>query len=159
MKAAVLTFALLGSAGLTLTGQQAATPTVFTEAQAEAGRTTYMNTCGRCHTYSLRGRKGEEGELPPVSSLSVADQKFIGNPNHVPPLAGEAFLDRWGKKTVAQLIARFQITVSDPNFQFKDINQDSTVNITAYVLQMNGAKPGAQPLTRATSLTVNSLVK
>src|SRR5271169_6348579 len=146
-KAILLAVAMLGSGRLMLTGQQQTAPGVFTAAQAEAGRTSYMNTCGRCHTYSLLGRKGEEGELPPVTSLSEADQKFIGNPNHVPPLAGEAFLNRWGQKTVAQLIARFQITVSDPNFQFKDINDDTTVNITAYVLQVNGAKAGTTPLT------------
>jgi hypothetical protein len=158
-KAILLAVAMLGSGRLILTGQQQTAPGVFTAVQAEAGRISYMNTCGRCHTYTLLGRKGEEGELPPVSSLSEADQKFIGNPNHVPPLAGEAFLDRWGKKTVAQLIARFQITVSDPNFQFKDINDDTTVNITAYVLQVNGAKAGATPLTRATNVVVNSIVQ
>src|ERR1700674_1082850 len=144
-KAILLAIAILGSGRLVVTGQPQTAPGVFTSAQAEAGGISYVNTCGRCHTYTLLGRKGEEGELPPVSSLSEADQKFIGNPNHVPPLAGEAFLNRWGKKTVAQLMARFQITVSDPSFQFKDINDDTTVNITAYVLQMNGAKAGDQP--------------
>jgi hypothetical protein len=33
------------------------------------------------------------------------------------------------------------------------------VNITAYVLQMNGAKAGAQPLTRTTRVVVNSIIK
>jgi hypothetical protein len=158
-KAILLAATMLGLGCLVLSGQQQTPPRVFTSAQAEAGRVSYTNTCGRCHTYTLLGRKGEEGELPPVSSLSDADQKFIGNPNHVPPLAGEAFLDRWGKKTVAQLIARFQITVSDPNFQFKNIDDDTTVNITAYVLQVNGAKAGTQPLTRATSVVVNSIIR
>jgi hypothetical protein len=159
-KAILPAVAMLASGRLVLTGQQQQTsPGVFTVAQAEAGRISYVNACGRCHTYTLMGRKGEEGELPPVSSLSDADQKFIGNPNYVPPLAGEAFLNRWGKKTVAQLIARFQITVSDPNFQFKNINDDTTVNITAYVLQVNGAKAGIQPLTRATSVVVNSIIR
>jgi hypothetical protein len=60
---------------------------------------------------------------------------------------------------VAQLIDRFQITVSDPNFKFKNINEDTTVNITAYVLQVNGAKPGTQPLTRATRVIINSIIK
>jgi hypothetical protein len=155
----LLAIAMLGSGRVILTGQQRTAPAVFTSAQAEAGRISYMDTCGRCHTYTLLGRKGEEGELPPVSSLSEADQKFIGNPNHVPPLAGEAFLNRWGNKTVAQLIDRFQITVSDPNFKFKNINEDTTVNITAYVLQVNGAKPGTQPLTRATRVIINSIIK
>lgn len=158
-KAILLAVAILGSGRLILTGQQPGTPGVFTSAQAEAGRTAYEHTCGKCHTYTLLGRKGEEGELPPVSSLSAAYQKFIGKPNHVPPLAGEAFLSRWGDKTAAELIARFQITVSDPFFQFEGVNDDTTVNITAYVLQSNGAKAGPKPLTRATSVVVNSTIQ
>jgi hypothetical protein len=118
-----------------------------------------MKILARCHTYTLLGRKGKAGELPPVSSLSEPDRKFIGNPNRVPPLAGDVFLSRWGQKTVAQLIARFEITVSDPNFQFRNVNDDTTVNITAYVLQMNGAKPGARQLTGATGVVINSIVK
>ena len=158
-KATLRAVAALGSGCLFLAGQPQRAPDVFTSAQAEAGRVAYENTCARCHTYTLLGRKGAEGELPPVSSLSEADQKFIGNPNHVPPLAGEAFLSRWGQKTVAQRIARFEITVRDPNFHFKDVNDDTTVDITAYVLEKNGARPGPQPLTRATDVVVNSIVK
>jgi len=159
LQKALLFAGILGSGLFVLVGQEPAPTRVFTSAQAEAGRKSYENTCGRCHTYSLMGRKGEAGELPPVSSLSEAYQKFIGNPNHVPPLAGEVFLKRWGDKTVAQLIDRFQITVSDPSFKFKDIDDDTTVNITAYVLQVNGAKAGTQSLTRETRAVVNSVVK
>lgn len=158
-KVLILAVSLSVPSGLLLTGQQPPPVAIFTATQAEAGRATYNNTCGKCHTYKLFGRKGEEGELPPVSSLSAAYQKFIGNPNRVPPLAGKVFISRWGKKTAAELIARFQITVSDPFFQFEDINDDSTVSITAYVLQMNGAKTGSQPLTRTTTVVVDSIVQ
>jgi cytochrome c len=150
---------MLGTGRLILTGQHQTAPGVFTSAQAEAGRKAYENTCGRCHTYTLLGRKGDADELPPVSSLPAAYRKFIGNPNHVPPLAGRAFLDRWGEKTAAELIARFQVTASDPFFQFEGMNDDTTVNITAYVLQVNGAKAGTQPLTRTTGVVVNSLIQ
>ena len=156
---ALLAAVLLIAGHFALTGQQAPQIAVFTAAQAEAGRAAYGNTCGKCHTPNLLGRKGEEGELPPVSSLSAAYQKFIGNPNRVPALAGKVFLSRYGEKTAAELIARFQITVSDPFFQFEGINEDTTVNITAYVLQRNGAKTGDQPLTRSTNAVVDSIVK
>ena len=56
----------------------------------------YENTCGNCHTPSLLGRKGEPGELPPVSSLPVSQDIASGI---VPPLAGTDFLKRWGGKT------------------------------------------------------------
>jgi cytochrome c len=142
-----------------LTGQQPIPSGVFTSAQAEAGRAAYERTCGKCHTYTLLGRKGDAGELPLVSSLSSYYQKFIGPRGYVPPLAGQVFLDRWGGKTAAELIARFQATVDDPGFQFEDMNDETTVDITAYVLQVNGAKAGTQPLTRTTGVIVNSAIR
>ena len=63
------------------------------------------------------------------------------------------------RMSAAELIARFQITASDPFFQFEGMDDDTLVKITAYVLKMNGAKPGTQPLTRTTSVIVNSLVE
>jgi hypothetical protein len=105
------------------------------------------------------GRKGEPGELPPVSSLSASYQKFIGPRGFVAPLAGKVFINRWGAKTAAQLIARFQETVDDPYFQFEGVNDEFTVNITAYVLQVNGAKAGTEPLTRTTGVVVSSVTR
>jgi len=157
-KVLILVIALVVLGCLIATGQQPATLTAFTSTQAEAGRTAYENSCGKCHTYTLLGRTGEAGELPPVVSLSASYQKFVGTPNRVPPLAGKVFLSRWGQKTAAELIARFQITANDPFFQFEGMDDDTVVNITAYVLKRNGAKPGPQPLTRTTSAVVSSLV-
>ena len=152
-------FLILVSSFFILCGQEPVRSGAFTAAQAEAGRIAYENTCARCHTYTLLGRKGDAGELPPVSSLSEADQRFIGNPNHVPPLAGEAFLSRWGSKTASQLIARFDMTVKDPSFQFKNTDDETAVIITAYVLQVNGAKAGTQPLTRSSKVLVGSAIR
>jgi hypothetical protein len=75
----------------------------------------------------------------------------------VAPLTGKVFIDRWGGKTAAQLIARFQETIDDPYFQFEGMSDATTVDITAYVLQVNGAKAGTQPLTRKTSVLVSSI--
>jgi hypothetical protein len=155
----VLAIAVPWPGTVVLTGQQSTLPRVFTSVQAEAGRIAYENTCGKCHTYRLLGRNGAEGELPPVDSLPASYQEFIRKTNRVPPLAGKVFLSRWGQKTAAELIARFQVTASDPFFQFRGMNEDTTVNITAYVLKANGGKAGPQELTRATSAVVNSLVQ
>jgi len=153
--------AILGSGLMILTAQQPVTSSVtagvFTAAQAEAGRLAYERTCGQCHTHTLMGRKGDPGELPPLSSLPASYQKFIGPRGFVAPLAGKVFLDRWGGKTAAQLIERFQVTVDDPSFKFEGMNDETTVNITAYVLQVNGAKAGTEPLTRSTGVIVNSI--
>ena len=40
----------------------------------------------------------------------------------------------------------------------KWMTDDTVVNITAYALQMSGAQPGTEPLTRTTGVVVNSLV-
>jgi hypothetical protein len=158
-RASLLAIGILCSGRVVLTGQEPTPPGVFTSAQAAAGRLAYENTCGKCHTYRLLGRNGAEGELPPVDSLPASYQEFIRNTGHVPPLAGKVFLSRWGQKTAAELIERFQITASDPSFKFQGMDDDTTVNITAYVLQVNGAKAGTRQLTRTTSEVVNSLVQ
>ena len=155
----ILLVGILGSGLLVLTAQQPASSGVFTSAQAEAGRIAYERTCGKCHTPTLMGRNGDPGELPPLSSLPASYQKFIGSRGFVPPLAGKVFLDRWGGKTAAQLIARFQVTADDPFFQFENMDAETTVNITAYVLQVNGAKAGSLPLIRTTGVIVNSITR
>ena len=145
----------------TIPGQEADRPRVFTSAQAEAGRIAYDNACGKCHTLSLLGRKGDPGELPPVSSLPDSYQKFVnarGYP-YVPPLAGKNFMDRWGAKTAAELIDRFGVTAFDKSFNFEGMTDEAVVNITAYVLQVNGAKAGTQPLTRTTRDVVSSITR
>jgi len=152
-------FVVFASGLFVLTGQESAPPAVFTQAQAEAGRKAYERTCGNCHTNILLGRKGSPDELPPLTSLSPSYQRFIGPRGLVPTLTGKVFISRWGMKTAGQLIARFQETVSDPYFQFEDMNDETTVNITAYVLQVNGAQPGTQPLTRTTTTVVSSLIR
>ncbi len=156
-KAILLLSAILGSGLFVLMGQQPTPSPVFTPVQAEAGRIAYENTCGKCHTPGLLGRNGDPGELPPISSLSEAYQKFIGPRGWVPPLAGPVFMSRWGSKTAAQLIARFQETI--PYFPPEGMNDETTVNITAYVLQVNGAKAGSRPLTRTTEATVRSITR
>ena len=155
-----LAAALLASGSvLALVGQQPSPTRVFTSAQAEAGRVAYEKTCGRCHTVTLMGRKGDSSELPPLSSLSDSDQKFIGHRGYtyVPPLAGKDFLESWGSKTAAQLIERFKVTTFDSSFGFEGMNDEVVVNITAYVLRVNGAKAGERPLSLTTDAVVNSL--
>lgn len=159
LKKLLVTASVIAACGLMVRAGQEATPAaVYTESQAAKGKLTYENTCGKCHTYSLLGRHGEEGELPPVSSLSTSYQGFIRNSGQVPPLAGKVFLSRWGQKTAAELIQRFQVTASDPFFQFEGMDDEAVVNITAYALKVSGAKAGTQRLTRTTSAIVNSLV-
>jgi len=118
----------------------------------------YENSCSKCHTLSLLGRYSVEEGFPPVDSLPASYQEFIRRSKQVPPLAGKVFLSRWGQKTVAELIARFQITASDPFFQFQNMNDETVVNITAYALKVSGARAGTEPLMRTNGAVVNSLI-
>jgi hypothetical protein len=152
-------FAGLCLAATFVSGQQSNAGSIFTSVQAMAGRVAYEKSCGRCHTLTLMGRQGDPDERPTISSLSDADRKFIADfNNRVPPLAGKAFLQRWGSKTAAQLVARFQ----EAKFSFKEAgitDDEDIVRITAYVLEVNGAKPGSQVLTRSTAVIIDSVVE
>ena len=155
----LLSFAGVCVAVTIVSGQQSDAARIFTSAQAMAGRVAYEKSCGRCHTLTLVGRQGNPDERPTVSSLSNADRKLIADFNNlVPPLAGKAFVQRWGSKTAAELVARFQ----EAKFSFKEAgltDDEDIVRITAYVLQVNGAKGGSQALTRATDVVIDSVVK
>jgi hypothetical protein len=155
----LLSFVVMCLAATVVPGQQSDGGRIFTSAQAVAGGVAYEKSCGRCHTLTLMGRRGNPDERPAVSSLSDADRKFIADfNNRVPPLAGKAFLQRWGSKTAAQLVARFQ----EAKFSFKEAgltDDEDIVRITAYILQVNGAKPGSQALTRETATAVNSVIE
>jgi mono/diheme cytochrome c family protein len=156
-KATLVALSLLGSGLFVVTGQSSAPPAVFTPAQAEAGRAAYAETCGQCHTATLRGRKGDPGELPPIASLSEAYRKFIGPGGRVRPLVGQEFLDHFKTMTAAQFVARMQETVD--YFPPARMDDQTTINITAYILQVNGAKAGTQPLTRSTAVLVSDITR
>ncbi|HEX4135228.1 MAG TPA: c-type cytochrome [Bryobacteraceae bacterium] len=158
-KAVVLAIALLGLGSFVLTGQQPATSTVFTAAQADAGRTAFENSCGQCHTYSVRGRKGEEGELPPLASLPAPYQKFIGPRGRVPALMGAAFVQKYGQKKVTEMFTLFRGAADTTPVAELHMSDDTLVNITAYILQKNGAKPGNQPLEKTTGDLFGSVVE
>ncbi|HTR01474.1 MAG TPA: hypothetical protein VMH83_15860 [Candidatus Acidoferrum sp.] len=157
-RATLFAIVLLCSAPVIATAQDSARPRVFTAAQAAAGRVAYENACGKCHTYNLLGRASVDDGLPPVDSLPASYQKFVRETDHVPPLAGKDFLSRWGQKTTAQLITRFEVTAFDKFFEFQGMTEDAVVNITAYALQASGARPGNVPLTKTNDVVVNSLV-
>ena len=154
-KSAMLLVCIVVSAALVVVSAQGQSPSAFT-AQATAGKVAYEKTCVRCHTTILLGRKGTAGELPPLESLSESDQGFIRKYGPVPALAGPAFLARWKDKTVAQTIARINEAVGA--FPPDGKNEQTAVEITAYALQVSGAKAGNRPLTKTSDTLVASIV-
>ena len=158
-KAVILAIAFVGPALFPVTGQQTPASTVFTGAQAEAGRAAYESSCGRCHTYSLLGRNGGEGELPPLASLPEPFLKFIGPRKHVPALVGKDFVTKYGQKTLAEMFTLFRGAADTTPVSELHMNDDTLVNITAYILQSNGGKPGSQPLSAKASALFGSVVE
>jgi hypothetical protein len=158
-KAVIAAIALMAPGIFPVTGQQTPASAVFTGAQAEAGRAAYENSCGRCHTYTLLGRNGAEGELPPLTSLPEPFLKFIGPRKHVPALIGKDFVMKYGQKTLAEMFTLFRGAADTTPVSELHMSDDTLVDITAYILRSNGAKPGNQPLTAKTSALFNSVVE
>ena len=152
----VLAGTMLSAVGWHLAAQETPRPDVFTSVQAEAGRTAFDKSCGQCHTYTLRGRKGEVGELPALESLPAPYLKFIGPAKRVPPLVGNDFVRKYSQKTVAEMFALFRGAADTTPVAVLHMSDDTLVNITAYILQMNGGTPGDEVLTKTSAVAFGS---
>jgi alcohol dehydrogenase (cytochrome c) len=111
--------AMLVSTALVRAGQQAQGPAgPFTAQQATAGQTAYAQNCAACHGDDLSG--------PPA-------------------LRGQAFLTNWGARTSRDLLTYIQTTM--PPEAPGGLRPDMYLNITAFLLQSNGQRPGNEELT------------
>lgn len=120
--------ALCGGLAL-LEGQQPAGP--FTAEQAAAGRTAYTANCSGCHMTDLGGR------------------------NEAPQLAGSNFFSGWGTRNVNELYTLIRTTM--PPGTAGNLGDANYLNITAYILQSNGAVPGTQPLAAGATTVIRSI--
>jgi alcohol dehydrogenase (cytochrome c) len=112
-----------------LTGQQPNGP--YTQAQADAGRAAYQANCASCHGPDLAGR------------------------NDAAQLAGTLFMGSFGGRTTADLLAFMQGAMPPGNPG--GLGEATYLNIAAFILDSNGARPGAQPLTTATKVEIRSI--
>jgi alcohol dehydrogenase (cytochrome c) len=125
----------LGSAIVAMTmasvgGQPAAG--AFTLAQAQAGRAAYEQQCAGCHLPDLRG----SGDAP--------------------ALTGPDFTAKWGPQAVNELFTHIVQTMPPTNPG--SLGEQDTLAVTAYLLQINGAPAGQQPLTATVSTAMNALL-
>ncbi len=104
----------------------------FTAAQSTAGRTIYDAHCASCHMPNLEGR----GEAP--------------------QLAGSQFMNMWSSRSVHELLAFIQASM--PPLSAGSISEADYLNVTAFILQANGAVSGNQSLTATSAFTPASLV-
>jgi alcohol dehydrogenase (cytochrome c) len=109
------------------------TPAVgpFTDAQASAGQTAYGQNCASCHANSLGGA----GEAP--------------------ALTGTGFMGSWGRRTTQELYNEIRLGMPPENPN--SLSADTYTAITAFLLEANGAKPGASPLTPEMTITIASV--
>jgi alcohol dehydrogenase (cytochrome c) len=128
-RVAVAAMVLAGCVWMVAAQQTAGSP--FTAAQATAGRAVYDSTCASCHMPNLEGR----GEAP--------------------QLAGSEFMTLWGTRTARDLVAF--IKGSMPPLNAGSISDADYLNVTAFILQANGAVAGNQPLTAASDFLVKSV--
>jgi mono/diheme cytochrome c family protein len=103
----------------------------FTQAQVRAGRIVFLTYCSGCHGSFLLGNSG-------------------------PPLAGESFLEDWAGKSTSQLF-RFAST-NMPLNAAGTLPEESYLNLIAFILAVNGAKPGATPFRRDSDVPIGSIV-
>src|SRR5260370_254294 len=99
--------------------------------QANLGRAAYKQNCASC--------RGED--------LSVQ-----GN---AAPLAGGLFMGGWGDKSPADVISFLEGAMPPGNPG--GLGEQNYINITAYLLEQNGARAGNQALTAASRVTISTV--
>jgi alcohol dehydrogenase (cytochrome c) len=102
-----------------------------TAEQAAAGESLYQIHCASCHLAHLGGR------------------------NEAPQLAGGNFMKTWTRRTTRDLFTYMQATMPPSNRG--GLGEDAYVNLTAFILQANGAVPGTQPLQASTRVAIGTV--
>ena len=148
-----------------VTAQKPEPHAVYTDAQAEAGKivfeervpTRFNNrACADCHGATLAGQDGSPN-VPPPSSASADTPKAMTDGGAVAPLAGPKFMAKWGSLTTENLSERIKFAFGKDPETGADRCGRECLDITAYVLQFNGAKPGTQALTADTAVEIRSI--
>jgi cytochrome c553 len=117
---------------LALAGAAYAQAGPFTEAQAAAGRSSYLANCVGCHLADLRGA------------------------NEARPLIGPDFMRTWRDRTAQELVAFLSVTMPPPPAAPGGLGAQSYVNLAAFLLQAN-RDTGREQLTAASSVAIGSV--
>lgn len=105
---------------------------VFTAEQQELGQAAYLQNCATgCHQPDMTG-------IGPIA-----------------PLRGEAFLSTFGERSVGELTEAMRAAM--PPTAPGSLTQEAYLNITAFILAMNGAKPGITMLGLENPATIGAL--
>ncbi len=139
MMGTLATLAVVAGVSLTLSARatfatategQAPPATVYTAAQAAAGQASYQANCASCHQATLVGQ------------------------NEAPALAGANFMTTWRGRTTKDLVEYMSATMPPGR---PSLGEAEYLNITAYILQFNGATAGARALAVATETPIGAI--
>src|SRR5260370_22097690 len=97
--------------------------------QAELGRIAYQAKCSNCHALDMGG-------------------------NEAPQLAGSNFMAALGTRTSGDLVKYIQTAMPPGN---ATLGEESSLNLTAFILAANAAAPGNQALTAAADSRIRSV--
>jgi alcohol dehydrogenase (cytochrome c) len=131
LKPVMKVVAMVAAVTLLVTAQQRSGGALFMQEQSSAGRIAYQANCSTCHGPELAGR------------------------NEAPQLAGNNFLSAWGGRTVHDLTAYIHTTM--PPGAPGSLTEKTCVDITAFLLESNGAVAGSQPLSAAATNVIRSV--
>ena len=103
----------------------------YTSAQADEGRGVFKAQCSRCHGEAMQGGVEE------------------------PPLAGPRFLDKWGDRTIHDLLNFIQTRMPPQNPG--GLGEAANLQLVAHILRSNGAQSGSEPLRSGVASSVGSV--
>ncbi len=93
---------------------------VYSDAQAKRGRSIFNNNCSQCHMEDLSGRES------------------------APALAGDAFVQDWGGRTLADLFERIRTTM--PQDAPGKLSTKAYIGVVSFLLKANGFPSGTDDL-------------
>ncbi len=117
---------------MALAAQQAPQrPAIYTAAQAQSGRAIYIQNCSACHGLDF------------------------GGTGDSPALAGGTFMLKWGPKMVSELfgVSLERMPPTNPG----SLGEGAARNVTAFILQRNGAPAGPQALTAGATTLLRTI--
>ena len=123
--------AIVSSGEVLIAGRQAPATSVFTAAQASAGKAGYAKNCASCHMPDLSGN----GEIS--------------------ALAGPTFMETWGPRSTKQFFD--YISAAMPYGQ-PSLTTEAYEQIASFILQSNGAVAGESALSASTAVIIGDLI-
>ncbi len=130
VKARIIVVASAIALGVVILLAQEGAAGPYTADQATLGRTAYQTNCAACHAADLSGREG-------------------------PQLAGATFMSQWGDRTAGELVSFIRATM--PPGAGGTLPDQSYVNLAAFILDANSARPGSQALTASSAVSIRSV--